>query len=90
MALEPSVDPMAAQMAQLLSQSDEDELREVIKRWVETAVTGAQRRMFQDFGARLIELKQELGRSPVQPTREELETMLTMMLRLAAQSGTRP
>ncbi len=90
MALDPTVDPMAAQMAQLLSQSDEDELREVIKRWVETALTGAQRRIFQDFGARLLELKQELARSPVQPTREELETMLTMMLRLAAQSGTRP
>jgi len=89
MAIEPTVDPMAAQMAQLLSQSDEDELREVVKRWVETAVTGAQRRVFQEFGSRLIELKQELRRAPVQPTREELETMLTMMLRLAAQSGGR-
>jgi len=91
MPLEPTVDPMAAQMAQLLSASDIEELREVIARWTATAVTGQQRRVFQNFGARLVELKQELARSPVQPSREELETLLTMMLRLAAQSdGTPP
>ena len=82
-----TVDPMAAQMAQLLSASDIEELREVIDRWVKTAVTGQQRRVFQNFGARMVELKQELARAPVQPTREELEMALTMMLRLAAQSG---
>jgi hypothetical protein len=91
MPLEPTVDPMAAQMAQLLSASDLDELREVIARWVSTAVTGQQRRVYQNFGARLVELKQELARSPVQPQRDELETILTMMLRLASQSdGTPP
>lgn len=90
MPLEPTVDPMAAQMAQLLSASDPDELREVVARWVQTAVTGQQRRIFQNFGARLIELKQELSRAPIQPTREELESMLTMMLRLAAQSDGKP
>jgi len=90
MTLEPTVDPMAAQMAQLLSASDPDELREVVARWVSTAVTGQQRRVFQNFGARLIELKQELARAPIQPTREELEAMLTMMLRLAAQSDGKP
>jgi hypothetical protein len=86
MPIAPTIDPMAAQMAQLLSASDPDELREVVKRWIATAVTGQQRRVFENFGARLIELKQELARAPVQPTREELEAMLTMMLRLAAQS----
>ena len=90
MSLEPTVDPMAAQMAQLLSASDLDELREVVARWVATSATGQQRRVFQNFGARLVELKQELSRSPVQPTREELESMLTMMLRLAAQSDGKP
>jgi hypothetical protein len=90
MSLEPTVDPMAAQMAQLLSASDADELREVVARWVETAATHQQRRVFQNFGARLIELKQELARVPVQPSREELESMLTMMLRLAAQGDGRP
>jgi hypothetical protein len=90
MPIEPTVDPMAAQMAQLLSASDLDELREVIARWVATAVTGQQRRVYQNFGARLVELKQELARSPVQPPREELETILTMMLRLAAESGGKP
>ncbi len=86
MPLEPTVDPMAAQMEELLTASDLDELREVIARWVATAVTGQQRRVFQNFGARLVELKQELARAPVQPTRTELESALTMMLRLAAQS----
>jgi hypothetical protein len=90
MSFEPTVDPMAAQMAQLLSASDPDELREVIKRWVETAATHGQRRVFQNFGARMIELKQELARAPVQPSREELEMMLTLMLRLAAQSDGKP
>jgi hypothetical protein len=77
---------MAAQMAQLLTRSDADELREVVERWVQTAVTGQQRRVFANFGARLIELKQELSRASVQPTQEDLEITLTMMLRLAAQS----
>jgi hypothetical protein len=81
---------MAAQMAQLLSASDADELREIVARWVATAATAQQRRVFENFGARLIELKQELSRAPVQPSREELETMLTMMLRLAAQSDGKP
>jgi hypothetical protein len=90
MALLPTVDPMAAQMAQLLSASDLDELREVVARWVATAATGQQRRVFENFGARLVELKQELGRVSVQPSREELEGMLTMMLRLAAQADGKP
>ena len=83
----PTVDPMAAQMAQVLSGSDLDELREIIKRWVAEAPTEGMRRHFQEFGARLIELKQALAEAPVQPTREELETALTMMLRLAATQG---
>jgi hypothetical protein len=91
MSLQPTVDPMAAQMAHLLVSSDLDELREVVSRWVATATTHAQRRVFQNFGARLVELKQELSLSPVHPSRDELESMLTMMLRLAAQSdGTPP
>jgi urease accessory protein UreF len=83
-----TVDPMAAQMAQLLADSDLDELREIIRRWVAEAATGAQRRMYENFGARLVELKQALAEAPVQPTREELEQALTMMLRLAAQQTT--
>lgn len=90
MSLQPTVDPLAAQMAQLLAASELDELREVIDRWMKTAVTGQQRRVYANFGARLVELKQELARAPVQPTREELETALTLMLRLAAQSDGKP
>lgn len=90
MLVPPTVDPMAAQMAQLLSRSDSDELREVIDCWVSSADTGQQRRVFQNFGARLLELKQELARAAVQPSREELEVVLTMMLRLAAQNDGSP
>lgn len=80
-------DPMASQMAQLLVGSDLDELREIVKRWVAEAPTGGSRRTYENFGARLIELKQALAGAPVQPTIEELETALTIMLKLAAQSG---
>jgi hypothetical protein len=85
MSLSPTVDPMAAQMAQLLGESDLDELREVVKRWIAEAPTQDTRRMYENFGARMIELKHALAEAPVQPTREELESALTMMLRLAAQ-----
>jgi hypothetical protein len=83
--LRPSVDPMAAQMAQLLAGSDVDELKEIVKRWVAEAPSEGVRRHYAEFGARLIELKNALKDAPVQPTREELESALTMMLRLAAQ-----
>jgi hypothetical protein len=82
-------DPMAAQMAQLLAGSDVDELREIVARWIAEAPTGGARRVYEDFGARMIELKQELSRAPRQPTRAELEDALTLMLRMAAQSGGR-
>jgi hypothetical protein len=80
-------DPMAVQMAQLLAHSDLDELREVVKRWVAEAPTGGSRRTYENFGARLVELKQALASAPVQPTQEELEQALTLMLKLAAESG---
>jgi hypothetical protein len=79
-----SVDPMAAQMAALILGSDIDELREVVARWLAEAPTGGSRRQYEQFGARMIELKEALADGP-QPTREELELALTMMLRLAAQ-----
>ena len=73
-------------MTQLLLGSDLDELREVVKRWLAEAPTGAIRKRYEELGSRLIELKQEIARHPVQPTHEELELALTMMLKLAAQS----
>lgn len=79
-----SVDPMATQMALLLTRSDLDELREVVKRWMAEAPTGQQRRIYDEMGKRLIELKHALAEAPVQPTMPELEAALTMMLRLAA------
>ena len=80
------VDPMASQMAQLLAGSDLDELREVVKRWVAEAPTGGSRKKYEEFGSRMVELKEALAGAPVQPTIEELETALTLMLKLAAQA----
>lgn len=80
---------MASQMTRLLLNSDLDELREIVRRWVAEAPAGGSRRVYEEFGARLVELKQALADQPVQPTVEELETALTMMLRLAATEGPR-
>lgn len=85
-----SPDPLAVQMAKLLVASDLDELREIIKRWLAEAATSGARRKYEEFGARLIELKHALAEAPVQPTAEELELALTMMLRLAAESNGKP
>jgi hypothetical protein len=79
-------DPMAVQMAQLLLGSDEAELREIVARWLAEAPGGAARRRYKELGARLLELKHALAEAPVQPTREELEEALTLMLRMAAQA----
>ncbi len=86
----PTVDPMAAQMATLLADSDLDELREIVRRWVAEAPSERTRRQYANFGARMVELKAALAEAPVQPSREELETALTMMLRLAASSDGDP
>jgi urease accessory protein UreF len=78
---------MARQMAKLLASSDLDELREVIARWVAEAPTERVRQQYQRFGAKMVELKHALAEAPLQPSEEELELALTMMLKLAAQAG---
>lgn len=83
-------DPLAVQMAQLLSESDADELREIVRRWIAEAPTEALRRQYEQFGHRLLDLKQALRETGSHPTREELEFTLTMMLRLAASSESPP
>ncbi len=85
-----TVDPLAAQMAQLLAGSDLDELREVVQRWVKESAPTGSRKLYEEFAARLVEFKTALNDAPVQPTREELETAITFMLRMAAQSNGRP
>jgi hypothetical protein len=82
--------PLARQMAKLLMGSDVDELREVIKRWIAESAGDRVRRQYEQFGAKLLELKQALAAAPEQPSEEELELALTMMLKLAAQSGRDP
>jgi len=77
-------DPMARQMAKLLAGSDLDELREVIERWLAEAPTERVRQQYHRFGAKLSELKQALATAPQQPSEEELELALSMMLKLAA------
>ena len=75
---------MARQMAKLLAGSDLDELREVIERWLAEAPTERIRQQYHRFGAKFIELKQALASAPLQPSEEELELALSMMLKLAA------
>jgi hypothetical protein len=77
---------MASKMARLLVGSDVDELREIVKRWLAEAPTERSRKQYEMFGEKLIEMKQALSEQPVQPSQEELELALTMMLKLAAQS----
>ena len=79
--------PMAAQMAQLLLGSDLDELREIVRRWLHEAPTRTMRKHYEVFGAKLVELKEAMAEQPVAPSRDELETALTMMLKLANQAG---
>ncbi len=74
---------MARQLAQLLSGSDLAELTEVVKRWVDTAVSERQRQQYMEMGRRILELKAALSEGAAQPTREELELALSMMLALA-------
>jgi hypothetical protein len=81
---------MAKQLAQLLTGSDTDELREVVRRWCETAPSEAARKGYDRLGNHLIELKAALAGAPVQPSQEELELALTMMLKLAAERGGEP
>jgi hypothetical protein len=79
--------PLARQMAKLLASSDLDELQEVVRRWLAEASTERVRHQYEQFGAKLIELKRALASAPQQPSEEELELALTMMLKLAAQGG---
>ena len=83
-------DPLAAQMAQLLCDSDMDELREIVRRWIAEAPTEAIRRQYEMFADKMVELKHALTETPVPPTREELELALTLMLKLAAQADHPP
>lgn len=86
MTTDPATERMAAQMAQLLTQSDLPELEQIVALWIKDAATSTERGICQRFGAQLLELKKQfiaLGTS--QPTTQELELALTMMLQLAAQ-----
>ena len=78
---------MARQMAKLLASSDLDELREIVARWVAEAPTERVKQQYPRFGAKLVELKHALAAAPLQPSEEELELALTMMLKLAAEGG---
>ncbi len=77
---------MAAQLATLLTRSDLAELREVVRRWIAEAPTAQIRKQFEVFAAKLIELKHALAEQATQPTQQELELALTMMLGFAAQA----
>lgn len=77
--------PMAGQMAQLLADSDLEELQEIVARWVKDAATESERHHYRKFGEKLLALKRQLTTLPQQPSREDLEVALSMMLEFAAQ-----
>lgn len=76
---------MASQMAQLLVDSDLDELQEIVARWIQDAPSDSFRLRYQQFGTHLLQLKRQLMSLPEPPQREDLETALQMMLEFAAQ-----
>lgn len=76
---------MARQLATLLSRSDAAELREILVEWQAQAVTREQRRVMDQMSGRILDLKAALDAAPVQPTPEELEEALRVMLALAQQ-----
>jgi len=78
---------MAAQLAQLLGESDRDELDEIVRRWLEAAPTPAERAAMEKMGDQILALRTALDQSPQRPSRDELELTLRMMLRLAVQHG---
>lgn len=86
MSTDPATEHMAAQMAQLLTQSDLPELEEIVARWIKDAATETERSICQRFGTQLVALKKQFtALGAEQPTKQELELALTMMLQLAAQ-----
>jgi hypothetical protein len=79
------VDPMASQIATLLTESDLKELEEVVRRWILEAPDDAMKHHYTQFGAKLLEFKRQMSSLPALPRREELEVAISMMLKLAAQ-----
>jgi urease accessory protein UreF len=78
---------MAAHMAQLLADSDLEELEEIVARWLKDAPNDSQRHQYRKFGDSLLALKRELVSKNSTPSREDLEVALTMMMELAAQKN---
>lgn len=75
---------MARHLAKLLASSDVEELVEVVARWKETASTDLELRAMEEMGERLLDVKRALASAPKQPTAEDLEEMLRVMLLLAS------
>ena len=75
---------MARQLAKLLVTSDVAELEEAIARWRAEAPTERARRTMEEMGVRILDVKRALAAAPKQPTAEELEEMLRIMLLLAS------
>ena len=76
--------PMASQLAQLLSDSDLEELEEVVSRWLKDAPSEPVHHHYKILGERLLQLKRELSVLPQPPQREDLEIALSMMLNFAS------
>jgi hypothetical protein len=85
-----NLDVLAANLAQLLTGSDRQELEEVLRRWRQTAASPEQRKLMEKMGEQIVALKGAFDLAPQPPSREEVELALRMMLRLAAGGGETP
>ncbi len=74
---------MARQLAHLLATSDTAELEEAVRRWKESAASEGSKRLMEEMGGRILDVRRALDGAPKQPTEEELEEMLRIMLLLA-------
>ena len=79
------LNPMATQLAQLLVDSDLEEIEEIAARWSQMAQSDSERGQYEQLGNNLVELKRQLVALPLHPERKDLEVALSMMFDLAAQ-----
>ncbi len=74
--------PLAAQLAPLMD-SQLDELRTIVARWVLEATNEADRARYRCFGAELGAVQRRIRARPVPPTHEEVEIALTAVLAIS-------
>jgi hypothetical protein len=74
---------MARQLAHLVATSDVAELTEAIRRWKESTPSEETRRLMEEMGGRILDVRRALDAADKQPTEDELEEVLRIMLLVA-------